>query len=266
MLLQLVLNGTNIGIKMNDKEVEQVRKSLGTPVFPEFPEYIRKIRMNLIIVSIISLAVTIGSISIDPSSSFLGFKFNGLTTGLIHKILFVTNIYLLVHFIWGCADLFLEWCVRITGTRTSFITAGSFTNKHCDYPKDPRQSTLLNWWLSQQGRFEKEEKHIKTIVNNQEKLIAAINDLQQPNVAINLQQNVVNDVHKLKNEVVELKNSFEAVKNIIDGNPRVMASLKNFENIFHLLLRSQNLRWIVLELSMPTLISVYAMLLLWQKI
>ena len=136
---------------------------------PEFSDYMRRVRTLLIVVGLISIGVVIGGLSIDPSSSVLGVRFQGLSDELIRKGLLIANIYLLVHFVWGGFDSWLEWGARLTGTRVAFVTAGKFASEHGDYPSDPRKSTLYNWWKDSAARISSLTEPLETI---KEKLTA----------------------------------------------------------------------------------------------
>ncbi|MCV5687679.1 hypothetical protein OFN32_26045, partial [Escherichia coli] len=61
---------------------ESVEKVLLAPVQIEFTENVKKIRQNLMVTSFIALFMTLGGVSIDPSSTFFGLKFNGLNDAL----------------------------------------------------------------------------------------------------------------------------------------------------------------------------------------
>ncbi|MCW8830727.1 MAG: hypothetical protein OQK32_04305, partial [Gammaproteobacteria bacterium] len=86
---------------MTESEIKKAQKALGEPLMPEFTDYMRRARTLLIVVSLISIAVVIGGLAIDPSSSVLGVKFKGISDELIRKGLLIANAYLLIHFLWG---------------------------------------------------------------------------------------------------------------------------------------------------------------------
>ncbi|MCV5225048.1 hypothetical protein OFC57_39700, partial [Escherichia coli] len=60
----------------------------------------KKIRQNLMVTSFIALFMTLGGVSIDPSSTFFGLKVNGLNDALLYKGLLILILYFLVHFVW----------------------------------------------------------------------------------------------------------------------------------------------------------------------
>lgn len=244
---------------MTETEIKKAQKALGEPLMPEFTDYMRRVRTLLIVVSLISIAVVIGGLAIDPASSVLGVKFKGLSDELIRKGLLIANAYLLIHFLWGGFDSWLEWGVRLTGSRVAFVTTGKFASEHCDYPSDPRQSTLYNWWkddasgissltepleTTKQKLAEWEKRVEESILNNNPNLMSVVQSFREV-------QTNINDVKK---KIENVEKTLTAV--------RIPASLERFDNRFKLMLRSQNIRWLVLELALPLLLGCWAVWLL----
>ncbi|WIM06378.1 MAG: hypothetical protein OHM77_03575 [Candidatus Nitricoxidivorans perseverans] len=63
------------------------------------------------------------------------------------------------------------------------------------------------------------------------------------------------EVVKLERTVIEARDTLLAA--------RIPVSLRRFDNAFHLFLRSQNLRWLVVEFGAPIMAGTYALTLLW---
>ena len=89
---------------MDDEARKKVESTLGNPVICEFSASILKVRSTLFFFSVVALAVTLGGLTIDKESSFLGLKFSNLTHDFVRDILFWVIIYLTIHFIWGAID------------------------------------------------------------------------------------------------------------------------------------------------------------------
>ncbi|MEN6386375.1 MAG: hypothetical protein ABFD79_14420 [Phycisphaerales bacterium] len=242
-----------------EKNIEKVEKILGEPFATDFSDYVRKIRNGLIITSVISLSLLLGNLQITSDSSFLGLKFNGLSQALILKALFFLNTYMFIHFFWCSIDRFQEWRLRVTGTRVAFVTTGMFSSEECDYPNDPRQSTLYNWWKDESKKMSSLQEPLKHI---EEKLRAwemmVKNELEGKN------SNVVNacmSINQVVEDVRKLTQSVERASNSIESK-RIPASLKRFDSSFQLFLQSQNLRWLIVELGFPLILGVCALTLL----
>ncbi len=248
-----------------DPTVAKVQKVLGEPVLCEFSDKTWRIRTNLILVSVISLVVVLANLHIEAGSTVFGLKFAGLTDVVVRVSLFGITIYLLVHFLWGAFDNFLEWRLRISGTKVAFITAGTFTSEHGDYPRDARQSTLYNWWKS----------HAGSIGNLGAKIVEiekSLNDWEQQlrgkynsdADALNI-SSACHAIAETRNQVTELKNAVNDAVKTIDAQ-RIPVSLKRFDSWFELFLRSQNLRWFVVEFSFPVILALSALWLLFSTL
>ncbi|MBI4684095.1 MAG: hypothetical protein HY755_02735 [Nitrospirae bacterium] len=84
----------------DEKTIKAVEKALGEPVIGEFTENTIKIRRNLLIVSLLSVAVSLGGLQINPNSEVFGLKFSGLTDNFIRFGLTLITLYLFIHFLW----------------------------------------------------------------------------------------------------------------------------------------------------------------------
>lgn len=238
---------------------EKVEKILGEPFAMDFSDYVRKIRNNLIITSIISIALLLGGLRIAPDSTFLGLKFIGLDNNLILQTLFFLNAYTLIHFLWSSIDHFQEWWLRLTGTKVAHVTAARVGAVGADYPNDPRQSTLYNWWNDEARKISSLQEPLNNIqikLKKWEDTVTASLEGKDPNVvnACMSINKVGEDINKLKASVEQIGKSFES--------PRIPASLKRFDGHFQFFLRSQNLRWLIIELGFPLVLGSYALLLL----
>ncbi len=222
---------------------------------PEFTDYMRRVRTLLIVVSLISIALVEGGLSIDPSSSVLGVKFKDLSDELIKKALLITNIYLIIHFLWGGYDSWRELCARFTGSRVAFVTTGRFSSSHCDYPSDPRQSTLYNWWKDEASKISSLIEPLETTKSKLEEWEQRVNTSilsNDPNL-----RSVVESFRSVQTDIEKVQKKIETVEKTLTDK-RIPASLERFDNRFKLMLRSQNLRWLVLELTFPLIIGFFA--------
>jgi len=234
---------------MQETDIAKVQKALGEPLMPEFTDFMRRVRTLLIIVSLISIGIIGGGLSIDPAtSSILGIRFQGLSNEMIRTGILMVNSYLLIHFLWGSIDSWFEWIVRLTGTRVAYVTTGRLASGHCDYPSDPRQSTLYHWWKDEASKItsltepleemkeklEAWEKRVEeAILNNDPNLRVVVQDFQ----------NVLTNINDVKMRIEKAETTLTAT--------RIPASLERFDQRFKFMLRSQNLRWLLLELLFP---------------
>jgi hypothetical protein len=249
---------------VDEDRLKAVEKVLGEPAFSEFAPNAWKIRTNLIVASAVSIAVVFADLHIDPGSTVLGLKFHGLNDTVLVRVLFGVTLYLLLHFIWSALDSLPEWRLRVTGTRVAFVTTARLARADGDYPRDPRQSTFYHWW----------KDGAQKIGNLTAKLSDIEKQLQEWDTQLKVQftekpdaMNIVNatdTIRSTREAVVNLERSITKARDTISAL-RVPVSLRRFDRWFHLFLRSQNLRWLIMELGVPILVGSYALVLLWNK-
>lgn len=248
----------------DEDNLKAVEKVLGDPAFAEFSPNTWKIRTYLIIASVISIAVVFADLHIDPGSTVLGLKFHGLSDTVLTNGLFGVTLYLLLHFLWSAVDTLLEWRLRITGTKVAFATTGIFASEHADYPRDPRQSTLYNWWKDEAtkiGDLTAKLSEIETQLAEWDARLKA-RFTEGPDA-----MNIVNasaSINSTREAVVKLERSMTETRDAISA-VRVPVSLRRFDRWFQLFLRSQNLRWLIIEFRAPILVGIYALVLLWNR-
>lgn len=217
-------------------KLDGVEKILKEPVFIGHDTTAKVVRAQLFFVSAISIAYMLMGLKISADSAILGFKFTNLNAGHIEAVLLVLLIYLIIHFVWLSWDALMEWRLRITGTRTAFVTTGTMADKNGDYPANPRQSTLYNFYVT-----------------------------EMQNKLIDLHDAIEGATKNLENNDKDaIKTRLDEVKGLIDS-PRVSVSLHRFDNWFKYFLISQNLRWIFIEFLFPVGLAFWAVGLLWMS-
>lgn len=246
--------------------LQAVEVTLGNPVAPEYTNNALKVRRNLLAVSLVSCFIAFFSIKLDPNSTIFGFKFVGLTDDLVSIGLVVFTIYHLAHFAWYVVDAAMEWRLRVTGTRLSFVTAGKLVSEHGDYPDDPRQSTLYSWWKDHARSIGNIKEIIITFEKEWEIAESAVQALVSNNTpdGRNL-NNALQTLGQVQKSVFDLKRSVEQVDKTISSQ-RIPASLSRFDKWFGLFLRSQNLRWLLIDTCVPLAFGIIALLMLLIKL
>ncbi|MCH7958930.1 MAG: hypothetical protein IID08_02295 [Candidatus Hydrogenedentes bacterium] len=241
-------------------KIKAVHKVLGEPVICEFDAKTQRIRTNLFLFCLISIVYVVGGLRIDADSSVLGFKFEGLDDALFRYSFLAAIVYLAIHFFWCAFDNFMEWRLRITGTRVAFITAGKWVSEGSDYPEDPRQSTLYNWWKDQVKSISGIHEAIDDIGNTFDIVNAEIEKVRDDGQTLNI-KNVIQGQSEIRKELVSLKSTVENVGKTISAD-RIPASLERFDNWFKYFLNSQNMRWLLIEFLFPMILAAGAILLL----
>lgn len=245
-----------------EDKIKAVEKVLGEPVFAEFTANTWKIRTNLIFISVVSLVIVFADLHLEPDSAVLGLKFRGLSDGVLIRVLFWAMIYLLAHFIWNATDSLLEWRLRITGTRVAFVTTGMWADEDGDYPNNPRCSTLYNWWLDHAKRngdlfsmLKKTNDQIAVV----EALLASMPAGDQDTGART--HEAARAIGAVRESLASLNRSMDQTT-AVEQSTRIPVSLKRFDRWFEIFLRSQNLRWLLIDFLAPVLLGGYAISLL----
>lgn len=183
---------------------------------------------------------------------------------LIRAALLAANSYTFLHFLWYAFDGFLEWRVRISGTRLAFVTTAKSASEHGDYPNDPRQSTLYCWWMFQAPRIGNLGEQITEIEGKlrdwEKKVIQLMQEDPSDGHGMNLANGLM-QINQIQGELSKLSRSVEQAQKVICA-ARIPVSLKRFDDAFHTLSRSKNLRWLAIEVLFPILFGVFALVLL----
>jgi hypothetical protein len=249
----------NDGFTESADTVDKVRKLLGAPVVMDFTENVRKIRAQLIVFSSIAIAVVWMGVSIKPETPVFGIPFDGLTANKILVGLALVVAYQLAHFAWAAWDSFNEWRVRRTGSRAVTPEPGLPRIHEIDYPADPRQSTLYNWWLNYSAGMVNAEKKLDVIHDefkkmHDEYIKLTVEDKQAWSPSVTMPR----DSTALLHELGQIKTSMQNAQKLVMSK-RLEVSLERFDQTFKHFINSQNLRWISLELSLPLLLGLIAL-------
>lgn len=246
------------------RQIEAVRKVLGEPVMCEFSTTVLKTRTTLFVISIISISVVLLDLKIDPTSTVLGIRFQGIDDGMIHTALFWIVLYLVLHFFWSSWDALMEWRLRVTGTRTAFVTTGRSASADGDYPSDPRQSTLYHWWSDYPGHIQPTSKMLAELKASllawEAKLGDAVASLGTAVGTMNVAHAAV-DIRFVREYIEKVERHLGTVEELLKSR-RPEVSLRRFDRLFELFLRSQNLRWLLLDFLTPICLGMAALWLL----
>jgi hypothetical protein len=241
-----------------EEEIKKINKALGEPFAKDFSDYIRKLRNNLIFVSFITIIMLLGEIELSDTSSFLGLKFSGLNNDLIMNVFTALIMYLGTHFGWCCLDLYKEHSLRLSGTKVEHVTTARLSSQYGDYPNDPRQSTLYNWWKKEASKISSLQKplqNIETKLNEWEKKVET-EKRGSPN-----ELSVLTSISAVKSEIMAFTRTLDKVNSTI-SSLRIPVSLERFDKSFHFFIKSQGIRWIIIEILFPILLALFAMFLI----
>jgi hypothetical protein len=245
----------------DDEKVAAVDKALGEPYLAEFSDDALRVRRNLLIVSLIAVVGAVFNVRIAPDSPLFGFHLVNISDQALRVGMMITVAYLLIHFAWYALDSLTGWRIRVTGTRLTYLTAGIFGHEELDYPSDIRQSTLYNWWKMKRHALGTLNDRMVAVEESVKNFTSRLDDMRQPPNIIENSSNVVTGLNEIDKRLTELMHALTTIQGV-DTSPRVMASLQRFDSWFSLWLKSQNLRWLVIDVSAPLVMGLIALFLL----
>lgn len=234
---------------------QQISKVLGEPVGFDISETARKLRRNLILVSMIVLILIVGEIEAGTDFSVLGVKLTGVTPFKLMVGLSIVLVYTFIHFLWYCYEHYCEWSIRVTGTKLTFLTGGKRGSVGADYPDDPKQSTLYAWWLQESQSMTAYADLVGLVEKSIQHFSEHTAQLQQKDMSS--AESVSASIQNMKNTMEQLRHSLAATESVVT-NTRIPESLARFDQRFRLLLKSQNMRTLFLEVAIPIILSIAA--------
>lgn len=237
------------------KAITALAKRLGEPFPAEFSENAFKVRRNLLAVSMVALAITIWQI---PVEEYSGFKATKLEPSAIREILMWILGYHLAHFGWYAWDSFQEWRLRLTGSHVTHVTTGKFSAEGIDYPDDPRQSTLYNWWLQEARRMGTIHQPLEELAIKVEEWEKKVEPFTTPKQGESL--NFANAMHTLadtRKMIEDLKRHVVTAQKVIE-DVRIPTSLQRFDKAFKYAQSFANTRWLVIEVAFPLVLGGFA--------
>lgn len=228
---------------------EEIERILGNPVFAELTDNALKIRRNLLVTAVITLFTHYASIQIKKDTPFLGVQFEGLDNGKIELGLLILLLYFLSHFLWYVWDSFCEWRLRRTGMSKLKL----MLEEGGDIGDNIRNSTLYNWWRVQ-------SESIRAATFEVEKIsftIDALNNIVQQDRDLWEPHQVNSQLHDIKLQLDYIRQYVKRIMVVMEDQ-RFQISLRRFDNWFKHFFSSQNLRWILFEVSIPIALGLWA--------
>jgi len=199
-------------------------------------------------------------INVSADSALLGIKFINLKDWHIQFSLGIFVIYFLIHFIWIAYESYGEWVIRTTGAKLAFSTSNKAPSVDGDYPDDPKNSTLYNWWSEKSKYLPAEKAKLNDALTNISRLLSDIKDYQVEN-RTSIDSRINADWMKAVSEISSINSSISQLVMIFESN-RITESLRRFDNKYKLLIKSQNLRWIVFDIGLPIILGLISLFML----
>lgn len=250
-------------LKDNEAKLEKVKKTLGEPTIDDFSSNVLSIRRNLLIFASIALFYKLNHLQISPEVAYLGVKISGLTDRIIDKSLLFLILYHFCHFFWSCIDHIFYLKTRSTGNFTlKHVTTGIMSAEEGDYPSNPRQSSLYNWWIKQKHKITDYETIKNEIECFSKKLDQFIENAPETD-----KNDRANSIADLKNQISPICRKIAELINIL-GNERIEESLRRFDRGFFIYRKTQLLRFFIIEAGAPIILgfwSLYLLIISWLR-
>lgn len=233
-----------------ESEINAFQGRLVSPFLPVADAEFSKTRFRLLVAGSICAAIGVFGLHISKAPVVLGLTIENLTDNVFKICLAFVTSYLLLHFLWHARDAFIEWRLRLTGhghgEQGFTIGQGAASVRNPLPPnEDIRQATLYSFWVSH-------ARYIGTPAETAGKL----NALVEQNSADGLTST---HLAELVQTAKLLTQECERVASLL-GNVQVPATLQRFDKWFNHLWVSQNIRWVLFDLVLPLLVSVFGLL------
>lgn len=242
---------------MSEQEIRKAEEVLGEPVLAEFSEDLRRTKRNLLIVSGVAIFAHFSKMQVTVAG-FFGFKFSNPDQIWLQVAVLSIVGYLFIQFCWRGWDYLQYMRLRITGNRVTHVTVGMSSYEYGDYPSDPAQSTLYNWWLTeakQIGNLSAMAEEVHRVASQLDEAANRPGNREQVNI-----NHVVERTAQLNSDISKFENRLEKVEETINS-ARIPASLERFGKWFRRFSRSQIYRIILLDLAFPFSFGAVAILL-----
>ncbi|ELU4011386.1 hypothetical protein QPB16_004319 [Vibrio vulnificus] len=240
--------------KLDSSKIEAIEKLMGDPTPLEVTDYEEKIRRNLLFASMVVFGLTYLKLIPSSDSKFFGLSFDNLTPESIYIVLLVIVSYELTHYIWLVVNKISYWKVRLTGTNPG-VTRGNTGMRFgdefdsYDHAGNQENSNFYVWMLEQ-------NRTLNPILNNYSETWAKLESMAFDNESLDSSRS--QEVLTKLNEISALQTRLE--KHLT--NIRIDASMQRFDSNYSMMVRSQSLRWVMLDLILPVLSGVGAIVLL----
>lgn len=240
-----------------DKEhldlIEGVMKS---PKGISIVDYEERIRRNLLVVSIAAIAFTWLSLEVNTAKPFFGsLTFKNLTQRDIYGVFFVVLVYEFLHYFWIQINNFGAWRVRLTGITIPEVRGDGGParmggeNSPTDFSGNDNNTNFYTWMF--------ENKNDRTTAMTQllkmsEELQSLVSSMQESQ-GINAKQ-----IQEFSAKINSISSSIERLERAMK-NIRIDGSMLRFDQWFRVLVASQNLRWLILDIALPFILGLVAL-------
>jgi hypothetical protein len=244
-------------VEQRDKDIASVTEVLGKPAGFDISEPAVRVRKSLMAASIALLCLVLAKIEPSDTFTIFGVAFKGVTADKIVIGGILVLIYSLIHFISYVGELLLEYRVRVTGAKLAFQTGARAGSQYVDYPDDPKQTSLLNWWKTYTRRLIVVEELADKVNTDLEEIKRRIENMGErsssPEIA-----GTSHLMGQVNANLINLTNDLKTNREIL-LSPRIEVSLQRYEAWHKNLISWQGLRVVILEVVLPILLGMISL-------
>jgi hypothetical protein len=247
------------------KDEDKLATILAEPKFDEFYEQTRRIRKTLLLLSTTTILMIWNNLDISINDiSFI--HINKVDNNLLKCFLLIA-LHLL-YFISNTFEYIIHNRLRITGSKLRHVTTGKSSTDGGDYPDDPQQSTLYNWWVTERKKFISSTEIDKTLVkiNNLKKEIESwvekqlyLKDSKDYNINFN---HYLKSLSQANLKLSNIEKRLKAMCESLTKPPRIEKSLEKFDKWFRIYNKAQVVRFLTIEIALPILLGLIAISML----
>lgn len=249
------------------ERIDEIENLMKQPKAIEISEYEERIRRNLIFSSFLAISFAWFDLKVDENSTFFGgLKFANLQPNHIYIGILAVIIYEFTHYFWIQMNHFAYWRVRLTGTSVEEVRGngggarfGNANGSPLDYTGTDENSNFYTWML--------ENKRLRNqmaegMLVNSKAIDECVNTLKEQHYpeasSTDLYRKLSESCDKLVQGIKNLESQLESI--------RTDASMLRFDEWYSILIRSQNIRWLLLDISLPFFMGLFALILLTYRL
>lgn len=217
---------------MSKHTATDLRYLMDHPVFFMHDNTAKLIRAQLFFLSISTILLAGSGITMTGDSSILGIKVSGLTRTHMLWILVLLLLYQTLHFLWASWESFCEWRLRQSALDAGGWGEGGIRIADKNQSLKIRQTTLYCFMTYV----------LESDLNNLYQKISNLATHDNPR-----------DLAGIEDSINKLRETLET--------SRIDDAIWRFDNFFRMFCKSQNWRWLILEMLLPIGLGVVAIVL-----
>lgn len=240
-----------------EKELAAVAEALGKPAGFDISDPAVRVRKSLMAASVALLCLVIAKIEPSDAFTIFGVAFKGVTAEKIVIGAMIVLTYSLLHFIFYIVELLGEYRVRATGARVAFKTGGLLGSEYVDYPDDPKQSSLSNWWKSYASRLHCVDELARKISDDLDEIKIRLGSSDKakgtPDEMATYQL-----MGQVDSKLMTLQGEIETGREVV-LSPRIQVSLERFDSWYKGLMSIQGFRVVIVEVALPIILALVSL-------